>query len=159
MNGKRLAWTASFLVLACCGKVEPGDRGEADAATQGAGMVVEGGVDSAPDAGGASDGGCSYPPLLMPDAATGLCGVSPADLACNVDSDCTFFSLPQCGCIQQVYGVNQSAMPLCIAPGCPPLPQDEPCDPSGNQTQDCRLVPYGDVAAHCINHQCTTAAP
>jgi hypothetical protein len=99
-----------------------------------------------------TDGDCNTL-LIVPDAAPHTCVFTPADLACNLDSDCVIFVRVECSCIVPVYGVNTSSTAVCPAPPCPP-PMNG-CDAGGYLTQDCQVAPnYQDIGVRCVNHQC-----
>jgi hypothetical protein len=94
--------------------------------------------------------------VLQPDAAPNTCAVSPADVACNTNSDCSTY-VWGCGCIEEVYGVNTSSTVRCTWPPCPLCSS---ADASGYYTEDCKLVSeLQNVAVACVNGQCMTYAP
>lgn len=129
-------------------------------------------VDSSSDATfDATDGGRTLgPPAVLPDAECGpglisdaaprTCAFTPADVACDSDSDCTVYQVVGCGCFDPVVGVNASSTAQCLPPPCPP-PMPNPCSPygSGLTTQTCENVSQlSDVAVACVQHVCVTYA-
>jgi hypothetical protein len=95
--------------------------------------------------------------MLRPDAAPNTCAFTPADVACDASDDCVPYTVPNCGCVDGVYGLNKMGTVRCIAPPCPP-PLDG-CSVSGFETQDCQVVATQQhVAVACVNHQCMTYA-
>ena len=89
--------------------------------------------------------------------ATGLCSVTPADIACDVDSDCRTLLVPGCGAVAPIIGVNVHRAVGCSLPKCAP-PPDGGCFQCEFEAQDCRATPDpGSVGVHCILHQCRTS--
>jgi hypothetical protein len=106
-----------------------------------------------------------YTFALDPDATAGMCAFTPADVACNSNTDCTSYAKIGCGCFDPVYGVNTANTVKCFAPPCnAQLNADGgvytcPSEASGLYTQDCQFVPDSqNVTVACVNHQCLTFA-
>ncbi|MGA2448965.1 MAG: hypothetical protein ABTD50_09845 [Polyangiaceae bacterium] len=109
-----------------------------------------------------SEATCSLLPDLVPDAAPHTCALSPADVACTSDTDCTSLVLVGCGCAPNVWGVNMaSTATACYVPcAVPVMPDGAPgCAPgtTGFETQDCELAPdMSNVGVRCVEQQCVT---
>jgi hypothetical protein len=94
---------------------------------------------------------------LVPDAGPGYCAFTPADVACNANTDCGWYEAVGCGCVQRIFGVNKNSTARCIPPPCAPPLGGSVCDASGLYTQDCQVVSdTNNVFAACVNHQCRT---
>jgi hypothetical protein len=151
----------------------PASRDGATAASTDSAEILDGPtVDSSSDATfDATDGGRKLGPTavlldaecgpgLTSDAAPRTCAFTPADVACDSDSDCTVYQVVGCGCFDAVVGVNASSTAQCLPPPCPP-PMSNQCSPygSGLTTQTCENVSQlSDVAVACVQHVCATYA-
>jgi hypothetical protein len=100
--------------------------------------------------------------LMLPDAAPGMCLVTPADVACEASDDCEPNYVRGCAIcgVFSVYGLSKVNTLSCPPPPCAPPPQPvPPCVDSGFTTQDCRfVVSYEDIAVACVDGQCMTYA-
>lgn len=94
---------------------------------------------------------------LVADAAPGTCAVTPADVACNADTDCKVLLRLGCECYVPAVGVNQSSTAVCPPPPCPPPQGNGGCDGTGYIAQDCAMVGSSNlVGVGCVDHQCRT---
>lgn len=175
----RFALVLAILVVGCGGRAS-GTRASGSGTESGssAGAKIAGGSASGSESGN-EDGNildaevpdafpatCTqYTFVLEPDAAANMCAFTPADVACNSNSDCTTYVKVGCGCFDPIYGVNTKNTVKCFAPPCgAQLDADGglytcPSDVSGLYTQACQFVPDSlSVAVACINHQCLTYA-
>ncbi len=148
--------SSTTLVPADAGAAHPDATGstpdaEATADASATDALVDSGTATSLDA-------CGTSVPLVPDAAPHTCALTPADVACNVDSDCTVLNVEHCGCTSQAYGVSTSADVSCPAPPCvPTLPDAGGCAVTGVVTEDCQIAPtLADVGVQCVNHQCVT---
>jgi hypothetical protein len=161
------------IVLVCA--LGCGGRASKTSAGMSSGTVAESGSSSGSDVGSGStqesDGGTIVAPdaetpsafpvtcpqytfALDSDAPANTCAITPADIACNSNADCTTYidnsgcaagALP--GCYEPIYGVNMTNTIKCSAP--------RPVRAPGLYTQDCALVPgLQNVTVACVNHQC-----
>jgi hypothetical protein len=124
--------------------------------------VTAAGNAGAPDSeAGAPNSDDAGAPFSLDPNACGLapylssCSISAADVACNVDTDCTTLALPRCDCSGSptpYIGVSTRSSASCAAPPCEPA-----CDPFAQpflvqvcDNQPCHPV----VGASCVQHQC-----
>jgi hypothetical protein len=187
VNHRTLAVTTMLLVCGCgasVASVQPpdaaSDAGSADSTQPPQGdataALETGPSDSPSDAGsgdstqsfpdgdatvdseaGVSDSGCQPLVVLLPDAAPHTCAFTPADVACNVDSDCDVYVAAGCGCFDPAFGVNRSNTGSCPAPPCVPL-MGNPCpNGTGFISQDCKMNVSTLPAVACVRHVCTTS--
>ncbi len=104
------------------------------------------------------DAGVASPPVACPGLVANpppSCPLTPADVACSSDSDCTTKMAPTCSnCVGQLYGVNRTSTALCGPTACPSIGAN--CSSFDFQTQDCRVTPKGQAipGAKCVAGQC-----
>ncbi len=92
---------------------------------------------------------------LTPDAAPRTCTFTPADVACDANSDCTLYEIVSCGCYNFAIGVSASNTAVCSPPPCA-----EACPAPSWVTQDCNVVPsLVDALVGCVDHRCLTRSP
>jgi hypothetical protein len=89
---------------------------------------------------------------------TSACNITPADVVCSVDSDCTTLTVPGCSCDAAiVVGVNTTSSARCGA-ACV-TPNDEPldCPPILLLGEDCRLAgSISQILSVCTGGRCLT---
>jgi hypothetical protein len=126
--------------------------GEASAGTGGGGLMI---LDA-----GASFAGSSAFDNALACVNANLCSLTPADLACNIDSDCTLIEAPGCGDFS-VIGVNRISKATCVVPPCAPTQSDAGC-PNCNVYlgEDCSQVQtIKDLSVSCVGHVCRSYYP
>jgi hypothetical protein len=110
----------------------------------------------------AIDAGVASPTNQCPGQAANpppSCPLTPADVACSSDSDCTTRMAPVCnGCLGQRYGVNRTGTALCGPTACPPIGAN--CLTVSFETQDCRVSPSAQaiIGAKCVAGECFSFA-
>lgn len=160
------------LAVGCAGKAMTESAGASGGAAAGAGGAAAGchTAQCPPLACAGSEvtlpGRCC-PICLPPTVDAGCvdvsaCSLTPADVACNDNTDCKLFSVPGC-CGHSVIGVNQSSFPRCGIPACPPgvrcgsaaagVPFEScgvwtPPDSGGDNSLS--------LAVTCLDHECTS---
>jgi hypothetical protein len=165
----------------CAGKsTEAAGAGAGRAVDSAAGGQSSGGSPGSSASGGvgASVGGTSSPVVdagtVTEDATTDAspppdtgcvgeltCSLTPADVACSSDADCTTFVLPSCGS-SSVIGVNRQALAhsTCSHPPCVPPQSDAGAAPYFLQAQDCKEVSdVMFVSVRCVAQRCLTWYP
>ncbi len=150
------------LVIGPCALAWVACGGSGSSETSDAGSSSSGGPDSGTDASfdaltPDAFADCAWSLVLDPDAAPNTCAVTPADVACNTNADCTSFVRNMCSCPVPIYGVNTANTVLCIPPPCVLLPPGDGGCQGPYETQDCKVTQ--NVAVACVNHQCMTYAP
>jgi hypothetical protein len=121
-------------------------------------------VCAVPDAGTlpADDAGIAPPPVQCPGQPANpptVCPLTPSDVICSKDTDCTMKTAPLCAsCIEQVYGVNLASNSACEPIPCPA--QAGTCTTFSFQTQDCQLTEKNAavISARCVLGQCLSFA-
>ncbi len=108
------------------------------------------------------DAGAEPPSNQCPGQAANpppSCPLTPADVACSSDADCTTKMAQTCSnCSGQLYGVNRTSTATCVATAC--APNGPTCSTFNFLTQDCRITPKGQVVigAKCLAGQCFSFA-
>ncbi len=148
----------------CGGKAGIDSAGAAGTVASEGGSVSASGGTSAGFGGAAAINGAGAPNAsagafnaALSCVSANLCSLTPADIACNIDSDCTVLEAPGCAG-ESVIGVNRNANATCVAPPClPPPPDDAGCGGvcPVYYAEDCHTSGYPqELGVHCVEHVC-----
>ena len=149
-RSKALSLAFLAVVFGCGGRaVELTDGGAG--APSGGGETAGG----AGQVGGTHAGGASTTCNLD----TSACNITPADVACSLDSDCFFLVVPRCSCTTAIVGVNLTNSVKCVLPDCnTPTYDTAGCPSISYQLQDCRVTgPGSKVQGVCVAGRCLSA--
>src|SRR5450755_706648 len=84
--------------------------------------------------------------------SVGLCQVTPADVACDTDADCSILEAPSCGDVSEL-GVNRNNHATCVAPPCAP-PDSNTANAYSYLAQDCtKATSVSALLVHCVDQQ------